>query len=71
LALERKETELEQWKSGNARNAMESQKPRAASPFRMPKYGTTGSVKPENSQRSIDDRSSEVIEYIYVKVIIG
>jgi kinesin family protein C2/C3 len=71
LALERRETELEQWKSGNARNVVESQKPRAISPFRLPKYGTSGSTKPENSQRSIDDRSSEVIEYIYVKVIIG
>jgi kinesin family protein C2/C3 len=71
LALERRETELEQWKSGNARNVVESQKPRAVSPFRLPKYGTSGSTKPENSQRSIDDRSSEVIEYIYVKVILG
>ncbi|KAG5053478.1 hypothetical protein JHK87_005676 [Glycine soja] len=33
-ALERKETELQQWKAGNARNAIESQKaPRAVSPF--------------------------------------
>jgi hypothetical protein len=62
LALERKETELEQWKAGNARNAIESQKSRAVSPFRLPKYGTNGNMKPENGQRSIDDRSSEVIE---------
>ncbi|KAG4952853.1 hypothetical protein JHK87_038447 [Glycine soja] len=34
-ALERKETELQQWKAGNARNAIESQNaaPRAVSPF--------------------------------------
>ncbi|KAK2378199.1 kinesin protein KIN-14F [Trifolium repens] len=63
LALERRETELEQWKSGNARNVVESQKPRAISPFRLPKYGTSGSTKPENSQRSIDDRSSEAKIY--------
>ncbi|WJX65019.1 hypothetical protein P8452_49726 [Trifolium repens] len=63
LALERRETELEQWKSGNARNVVESQKPRAISPFRLPKYGTSGSTKPENSQRSIDDRSSEAKNY--------
>ncbi|KAJ1415519.1 P-loop containing nucleoside triphosphate hydrolase [Sesbania bispinosa] len=59
LALERKETELEQWKSGSARNATESQKPRALSPFRLPKNGTSGSMKPENCQRSMDDRSTE------------
>ncbi|KAI4306255.1 hypothetical protein L6164_029548 [Bauhinia variegata] len=59
LALERKETELEQWKSANARNTTESQKPRAVSPFRLPKYGTNASMKPESSQQSIDDRSSE------------
>ncbi|KAK7299901.1 hypothetical protein RJT34_10730 [Clitoria ternatea] len=60
LALERKETELQQYKAGNARNAMESQKvPRAVSPFRLPKYGTNESMKPENGQRSMDDRSSE------------
>ncbi|KAI4307822.1 hypothetical protein L6164_030961 [Bauhinia variegata] len=59
LALERKETELEQWKSGNARSTTESQKPRAVSPFRLPKYGNNAGVKPENSQRSIDDKSFE------------
>ncbi|CAJ2633668.1 unnamed protein product [Trifolium pratense] len=63
LALERKDTELEQWKSGNARNAADSQKPRAVSPFRLPKYGNSGGMKPENSQRSIDDRSSEAKSY--------
>jgi len=61
-ALERKETELQQWKSGNARNPTESQKaPRAVSPFRLPKNGTSDSMKPENYQRHMDDRSSEVI----------
>nr|KYP73499.1 Kinesin-4 [Cajanus cajan] len=60
LALERKETELQQWKAGNARNAIESQKaPRAVSPFRLPKNVTSDSMKPENCQRPMDDRSSE------------
>ncbi|XP_058742809.1 kinesin-like protein KIN-14F isoform X2 [Vicia villosa] len=63
LALERKETEMEQLKSGTARNATESQKSRAVSPFRLPKYSTSGSMKPEISQRSIDDRSSEAKNY--------
>ncbi|TKY57436.1 Kinesin KP1 [Spatholobus suberectus] len=59
-ALERKETELQQWKAGNARSAIESQKvPRAVSPFRLPKNGTSDSMKPENCQRPMDDRSSE------------
>ena len=73
LALARKETELEQWKNGNARNAIESQKPRAVSPYRLPKYGTGGSMKPDNSQRSMDDRSSEVIECthtIYLAIMV-
>lgn len=65
LALERKESELEQWKSGNARNALESQKARAVSPFRLPRNGTNGSMKSENSQRSMDDRNSEVIACRY------
>lgn len=59
MALERKETELEQWKAGNARNTAESQKPRAVSPLRLPKYGTSGSMKPETFQRTLDDRSFE------------
>ncbi|CAI8587068.1 unnamed protein product [Vicia faba] len=63
LALERKETEMEQLKSGNARNATESQKSRAVSPFRLPKYSTSGGMKPEIGQRSIDDRSSEAKNY--------
>ncbi|CAJ1971538.1 unnamed protein product [Sphenostylis stenocarpa] len=59
-ALEKKETELQQWKAGNARNPMESQKaPRAVSPFRLPKNGTSDSMKPENYLRHMDDRSSE------------
>lgn len=64
LALERKETEMEQLKSGNARTATESQKSRAVSPFRLPKYNTSGGIKPEISQRSVDDRSSEVSEFL-------
>ncbi|XP_027335879.1 kinesin-like protein KIN-14F [Abrus precatorius] len=59
LALERKEVELEQWKAGNAQNTIESQKPRAVSPFHLPKYGSSSSMKPEASQPLIDDRSFE------------
>ncbi|KAK7301879.1 hypothetical protein RJT34_12756 [Clitoria ternatea] len=59
MALERKETELEQWKTGNARTVIESQKPRAVSPFHLPKYGTGNSMKPEASQRFSEDRSLE------------
>jgi len=60
LALERKEAELDQWKAGNARNAIDSQKPRAVSPFQLPKYGTNGNTKHETGQRLMDDRSFEV-----------
>ncbi|KAJ7963561.1 Kinesin-like protein [Quillaja saponaria] len=57
LALERKETELEQLRAGNTRSITEAQKPRVVSPFRMPRYGN---MKPETCQRNIDDsRSSE------------
>ncbi|KAL5077308.1 hypothetical protein RYX36_016292 [Vicia faba] len=59
LALERKEAELEQWKAGNTRNATESPKRRAISPYHLPKYSTSGSIKPETSQRLIDDRNIE------------
>ncbi|GAU13495.1 hypothetical protein TSUD_127920, partial [Trifolium subterraneum] len=59
LTLERKETELEQWKAGNARNTTESPKPRAISPYHLPKYGTSGNMKPETSQRLMDDRNFE------------
>ncbi|XP_020222158.1 kinesin-like protein KIN-14F [Cajanus cajan] len=59
LALERKEVELEQWKAGNARNTIDSQKPRAVSPFQLPKYGTIGNMKHETGQRLMDDRNLE------------
>ncbi|KAF1894774.1 hypothetical protein Lal_00021068 [Lupinus albus] len=59
LALERKETELEQLKTGNAPNTPESQKPRAVSPLHLLKNGTNGSLKSEAFQRSMDDRSFE------------
>ncbi|KAF7831238.1 kinesin-like protein KIN-14F [Senna tora] len=59
LALERKETELEQLRAGNARNTAESQKQRALSPFRLPKNGVNSSLKPEIFQRPSDDRISE------------
>ncbi|GLT79564.1 hypothetical protein SLA2020_510470 [Shorea laevis] len=55
LALEKKEAEIEQLKSGNARNMIDTQRQRAVSPFRLPKYGTTASSKPETSQRPNDD----------------
>ncbi|XP_073225494.1 kinesin-like protein KIN-14F isoform X2 [Cicer arietinum] len=59
LTLERKETELEQLKAGNARNNTESPKPRAVSPYHLPKYGTSGNMKPETNQRIMDDRNLE------------
>lgn len=62
--MERKETELEQSRAGSARNTTESQKQRAVSPFRLPKYGVNGSMKPETCQRPNDDRISEVTECI-------
>ncbi|OWM71316.1 hypothetical protein CDL15_Pgr011444 [Punica granatum] len=62
LALERKEAELEQAKAGTARSAMEQQKARAVSPFRLPKYSSNGSLKPENGQRPIDDAKSSELQ---------
>ncbi|XP_050203388.1 kinesin-like protein KIN-14F [Mercurialis annua] len=57
--LEKKELELEQTKAGNIRNATETQKPRAVSPFYMPRYGTTSSnVKSETSHRPNDEPRS-------------
>ena len=56
--MERKETELEQMKAGNARSTIESQRPRAVSPYRMPRCGTSAGLKPETSQRPIDDTKS-------------
>ncbi|KAG7957973.1 hypothetical protein I3843_11G202300 [Carya illinoinensis] len=58
LALERKETEPEQLKAVNTRSTTESQKPRAVSPFQMPKFGISNSPKPESYQRRIDDTKS-------------
>ncbi|PSS14296.1 Kinesin-like protein [Actinidia chinensis var. chinensis] len=61
LALERKENELDQMRNGNNRGTVESQKTRTVSPLHMPKYGIPASLKPEISQRPIDDtRNSEV-----------
>ncbi|XP_022940572.1 kinesin-like protein KIN-14F [Cucurbita moschata] len=54
-ALERKDTELEQLKGGNARALGHNQKPRTASPFRVLRHGTNGGAKPEHSQRPLDD----------------
>lgn len=58
LAVERKETELEQLKAGNTRSTYESQRPRAVSPYRMPRCGTSAGLRPETSQRPIDDTRS-------------
>lgn len=55
LALERKEAELEQLKSGSARGTIESQRTRAVSPMHIPKCGISASLKPDISQRPIDD----------------
>ncbi|MED6175290.1 Kinesin-like protein KIN-14F [Stylosanthes scabra] len=64
LTIEKKETELEQWKNGNnSRNAIESQKGRAISPYRLPKYGNnSATIKPDICQRPTptDDKSFEV-----------
>lgn len=54
LVLERKDAELQQLRSGASVRG-------AISPLRMPKSNVSASMKPENSQRTVDDtRSSEV-----------
>ncbi|KAF3943183.1 hypothetical protein CMV_030232 [Castanea mollissima] len=58
LAVERKETELEQMKAGNTRSTIESQRAKAVSPYRMPRCGTSAGLRPETSQRPIDDTKS-------------
>ncbi|XP_042520596.1 kinesin-like protein KIN-14F isoform X1 [Macadamia integrifolia] len=58
LALERKEAELEQMKVGNSRIGMEPQKLRTASPLRVPRNGISASLKPEISQRPVDETRS-------------
>ncbi|KAI8557424.1 hypothetical protein RHMOL_Rhmol04G0009700 [Rhododendron molle] len=61
LSLERKEAELEQLKNANTRGTVESQRTRAVSPLLIPKYGVSASLKPEISQRPVDDsRNFEV-----------
>lgn len=57
LALEKKEAEVEQLKSGNVRSMAESQRGRAVSPFHIPRYGMSTS-KPETSQRPGDEARS-------------
>ncbi|KAK0602864.1 hypothetical protein LWI29_037644 [Acer saccharum] len=57
--LERKEAEMEQLKGGSTRIVTEPQKPRAVSPFHLPRYGIGGaSLKSETNQRSNDDSRS-------------
>ncbi|KAK6269429.1 hypothetical protein POUND7_006534 [Theobroma cacao] len=55
LALEKKEAEVEQLKGGHVRSMAESQRGRAVSPFHIPRYGMSTSIKPETSQRPGDD----------------
>ncbi|KAJ0103183.1 hypothetical protein Patl1_03773 [Pistacia atlantica] len=49
-SLERKEAELEQLKGGSTRITTETQKQRAVSPFQVPKYGISASLKPDTNQ---------------------
>ena len=61
--MEKKEAEVEQLKGGNVRSMTESQRGRAVSPFHIPRYGVSTSIKPETPQRRGDDnRISEVTE---------
>ena len=61
--MEKKEAEVEQLKGGNVRSMTKSQRGRAVSPFHIPRYGMSTSIKPETSQRPGDDnRISEVTE---------
>ncbi|KAJ4725383.1 Kinesin-like protein [Melia azedarach] len=53
--LEKKEAELEQLRGGNARITTESQKARAVSPFHVPRYGISASLKPGMNQQPNDD----------------
>ncbi|KAI4366209.1 hypothetical protein MLD38_022114 [Melastoma candidum] len=54
LALERKELELEQYRSAaTTRSTVESQKGRTVSPFRVPRYGA--GAKPEGVQKPTED----------------
>ncbi|XVF77000.1 hypothetical protein PTKIN_Ptkin14bG0004900 [Pterospermum kingtungense] len=58
LALEKKEAEVEQLKSGNVRSTTEPR--RAVSPFHIPRYGMSTS-KPETSQRPADEVTKNAI----------
>lgn len=61
LALEKKETELEQLKGGSYRGNTGFQKTRTVSPLHVPRYNNIrASLKPELCQRAVDDsRSTE------------
>lgn len=61
-ALERKEAEMEQLKSGSiCRAVQDAQKIRAVSPLRLQRYGTTSNLKAEIIPRPVDDtRNTEV-----------
>ncbi|EFH51941.1 hypothetical protein ARALYDRAFT_484877 [Arabidopsis lyrata subsp. lyrata] len=62
-AMEKKEAELEQLRSGSIRNTTESQRARAVSPFHLPRNGNGAGTKaeaspqPNESTRSYETRS--------------
>ncbi|XP_010514796.1 PREDICTED: kinesin-like protein KIN-14F [Camelina sativa] len=62
-AMEKKEAELEQLRSGSIRNATECQRARAVSPFHLPRNGNGAGTKaeaspqPNDSTRSYETRS--------------
>ncbi|KAL6992841.1 Kinesin-like protein KIN-14F, partial [Sarracenia purpurea var. burkii] len=67
LALERKEAELEQLRSGNTHSTIESQRSRTVSPLHIPKYGIGASLKGDFSQHPVDDNRSPEVKGKQVK----
>ncbi|KAL5972404.1 hypothetical protein ACLOJK_041658 [Asimina triloba] len=62
LAMEKKEADTEQVKAGAVnRTGQEAQRMRAVSPLYVQRYGVSASLRPEMSQRPVDDgKNSEV-----------
>ncbi|KAJ8620190.1 hypothetical protein MRB53_028719 [Persea americana] len=59
LALERKEAEMKQLKSGSiCRTVQDAQKMKAVSPLHLKRYGATTNLKPEMIQQPMDDVKS-------------
>lgn len=59
LALERKEAEMKQLKSGSiCRTVQDVQKMKAVSPLHLKRYGATTNLKPEIIQHPMDDIKS-------------